>query len=106
MNRRTVIAIVCIAGVMYAIGSNLPEPFQPTATANGFTDGTWIVGKDIRPGKYRSTGTACIWERLSSLTGGSDALLDYGDSAVPVVVTIKPTDKAFESTGCGPWVKV
>lgn len=74
-------------------------------------DGLWLVGKDIAPGTYTTTGTstaACYWARLSSTNDDPANVIDdgnvgYGEHAT---VTIKATDVAFESLRCGSWTKI
>jgi hypothetical protein len=80
-------------------------PKAPAATIAG--DGTFLVGTDVKPGQYRgnTSGGDCYWARLSSTSGG-DNIIDNGLSSGPQVVTIKRTDKAFESQGCGEWTKI
>lgn len=79
------------------------------ASAAGFADGTWLVGRDIQPGTYQAqppAGSGCYWERLSGLSGTLDDIIanDFGSSG-QVVVTILATDVAFNSNGCGTWTK-
>ena len=82
-----------------------------------FADGTHVVGSDIAPGRYRTTGPAtCRWERLSGFGGtveerlavGGGGSWDDGYSGSPetaplTIVDIAPTDAAFSSQGCGTW---
>ena len=69
-------------------------------------DGIYLVGTDIKPGQYKSgPGDGCYWARLSGTSG------DFGDiitnhNGGNSVVTIRKTDKAFETSGCGEWKKV
>jgi hypothetical protein len=77
---------------------------------NTFSDGTWRVGADIKPGTYRANAKmGCYWERLRGFSG--DTLTDVISNNVsgsdgPVTVTIKPTDKGFKSQLCGTWTKI
>jgi hypothetical protein len=69
-------------------------------------DGTWLVGTDIKPGTYRSSSNAdCYWARLKNTSGDLAAILANGNGGNQVV-TVKKTDKAFESARCAPWTKV
>ena len=77
-----------------AIGK--PEPLS--------ADGMYVVGTDIAPGTYRTkTATdGCYWARLRGFSGVGDIIANnYGDGWQ--IVTIAPTDKAFEVSGCGAW---
>ena len=66
-------------------------------------DGIWLVGADVDPGTYRSTGgDDCYWARLSDTTG--EGIITNGLGANQVV-TIVASDTAFETVGCGEWVK-
>ena len=81
----------------------ISQPGQP------FGDGTYIVGIDIEPGRYRASpsGGRCSWTRLSKFGGsyGNDTGIVgrwwvRGQSAV---VDVAPTDAGFHSEGCGEW---
>ena len=83
-----------------------PPPPRPVTFPG---DGVYLVPADVKPGTYRSSGTEsgnCYWARLRSAGGGLDAIISNGNVAGQVVVTIRSTDKAFESTGCAEWRKV
>ncbi|MEO3867289.1 hypothetical protein ABGB18_00505 [Nonomuraea sp. B12E4] len=68
---------------------------------------TLVVGTDIQPGTYRTSGptagfSMCFWARLRTTTGGVIA------TAMPTgaaTVTIQATDKAFQTGGCAKWIK-
>ncbi|MEV4113677.1 hypothetical protein [Nonomuraea sp. NPDC049695] len=97
-----------------------PQPGQTGAPSAGTSSGpavnpavnpasvrTLIVGKDIQPGTYRTTGplaggAMCYWARLRSATGDIAAT---GMPKGPASVTIEATDKAFVSGGCAEWIK-
>jgi hypothetical protein len=60
-----------------------------------------VVGRDIVPGTYRSSGnSSCHWVRLSGATGspGDIALAERFPGSREI--TIEPTDVAFAVTGC------
>lgn len=72
---------------------------------------TLVVGVDIEPGTYRTTGpaagaTQCYWARTRSATGGIDDVIDAGMPTGPASVTILATDKGFQTAGCAEWTKV
>jgi hypothetical protein len=71
-------------------------------------DGTWIVGKQIKPGLYRSdAGPLCYWERLRAMTGETvDIIANGGFRKGPTYVEVKAGDFAFGSQGCREWVMV
>lgn len=80
---------------------------KPGTTIPG--DGTFIVGTDITPGTYRTTGPAginCYWERVSGLGGSFGEIIANGNAKGQTVVTIAASDKGFTSKGCQDWVKV
>ncbi|MBA2889904.1 hypothetical protein [Nonomuraea soli] len=90
-----------------------PPATQPPAQA---TDGplggmrVLLVGTDIQPGTYRTTGLApgqqqCFWARLSSTDPALDSVIDGGMATGETTVTIQPTDKAFQTSGCAEWVR-
>ena len=76
-------------------------------------DGVWRVGRDIRPGIYRTIppkdsfgSVSCFWSRLKGLSGGFDDILANDIATAPVYVEILATDFAFDSTSCGTWMRV
>ena len=84
-------------------GEPPPEPKPEEAT---FGDGTWVVGKDIKPGTYRNPdpSSGCYWERLRNFSGGGRAIIANGlDTGGPIVVQILGTDEGFNSQDCGEW---
>jgi hypothetical protein len=75
-----------------------PEPVTGPLTT--FGDGTYIVGTDILPGTYKSDGQSGYWARLKNTEGGLDSIItNKYSSGGPQTVTIKKTDKAFETSG-------
>ena len=70
-----------------------------------FGDGIFIVGKEVKPGTYRSRGGgSCYWARLSGF-GGSDIIVNGGFNRNQIV-TISSSDRGFESRSCGTWYRV
>ncbi|WP_142104538.1 hypothetical protein [Pseudonocardia cypriaca] len=88
-----------------------PAPPAPSGPLTTFGDGTWEVGVDIVPGKYKTSGPApsgfgnCYHARLKTGDGSVGDILDNNNSKGPVTVTIKESDGYFESQGCADWVK-
>lgn len=74
-------------------------------TIETFGEGTKVVGQDIKPGTYRTRTRApgCYWTRLAGFSGELGDILANGNESGPVIVTIKPSDKGFESHRCGTW---
>lgn len=71
-----------------------------------FGDGTFIVGVDIAPGRYRTTtATDCLWFRLYDFGGIYGAYEGFNATARGRlgIVDIAPTDAGFTSRGCGTW---
>jgi hypothetical protein len=73
--------------------------------------GTFIVGSDVAPGTYRSSGPEpgalfCYFARLSGFSGELEDIIANDNSEGPTVVTIEPSDAAFETSSCQPWVRV
>jgi hypothetical protein len=71
---------------------------------------TFVVGVDLRPGTYRTTGpvpgsTNCFWARMRSTATSLDDVITAGAPTGPATVTIEPTDKAFQTAGCAVWTK-
>ena len=71
------------------------EPGQP------FGDGTWLVGTEIAPGRYRaSMADSCFWYRWERRFDGFGG---YRDAGLRTIVDIAPDDVGFVSLGCGVW---
>lgn len=66
-------------------------------------NGRYVVGVDIQPGRYRSSGgDGCYWARLNS--NGDDIIDNYfGDGQTTIV--IQPTDGMVEVSSCGAFTK-
>ena len=72
-------------------------------------DGTYIVGSDVAPGTWRSTGSGsgCYAARLSGFGGTLDEIITNDLSADGgLIVAVAASDRGFETTGCGTWTKV
>lgn len=109
---RVVVEVMDTDEAFRSTGCGPWEPYVPAdQPATTIGEGTWLVGTDISPGRYRSTGPAsaggeCSWERR---LGFSDSFYDIVQSATatdPVVLQIEPSDTAFTSRGCGEWEPV
>jgi flagellar basal body-associated protein FliL len=76
--------------------------------ANTFAgDGTFVVGTDIQPGTYKAPASpGCYWARLSGLDGSDDDIIANDNTDGPVVITIAPSDKAFNDARCGSFTKI
>ena len=81
-----------------------PTPTPTPSTSGRFGDGTYIVGVDIAPGRYRANNLSsfCSWSRLSGF-GGSDLIDIDIPSGASAIVDIAPTDAGFKTGGCGSW---
>lgn len=79
-----------------------------TSSQTSFGDGTFIVGTDMQPGTYHSSGqTGCYWERELDFTGGgAGSILANDNTNTAATVTIAATDQGFKSHNCGTWTKV
>lgn len=78
----------------------------PEAAGVMADDGIYLVGTDIKPGTYRNGPEGdCYWARLRNTNGDLDSIIANNNGGNQVV-TIKRTDKAFETSNCGTWRKV
>jgi hypothetical protein len=81
-------------------------PLPTTEATSGITDGTYEVGAEIAPGKYKSTGGSdCYWARLSGDDETHDIITNHFDDG-PTTVVVKPSDKYFKTQGCNGWAQV
>ena len=71
-----------------------------------FGDGTYIVGKDIEPGRYRSEDGANYWARLKGFSGElKDIIANEAFVSGSALVEIKSTDVGFITSGAT-WTKI
>lgn len=73
----------------------------------GFADGTYTVGKDIKPGTYRTLArpvSDCYWERSNS--GGDTIANDFVTNAPRGVTVTIYRGEGFTSQDCGDWIHV
>jgi hypothetical protein len=117
-----VIFIVLVASQMHQADREAPSlpvvrpPDRSTASApvdrgasrttpGAFGDGLQIVGKDIKPGTYRTRTRKpdCYWARLAGFSGELGDIIANGNEDGPVIVTIKPRDAGFDCHDCGVW---
>jgi hypothetical protein len=85
-----------------------PAPVTTAPAASIPGDGTFLIPADVKPGIYRASAPDsgnCYWARLKSTDGSLDSILANGNASGPVTVTIKKTDKAFETSGCSDFVR-
>lgn len=94
-----------------AAQAQTPAP-APTATTFMNTDGTYVIGKDIEPGTYKSAPTLkndypfCTWKRLSGFSGLMEDTIAIANQPGQTIVTISPSDIAFYTSSCQPWEKI
>jgi hypothetical protein len=85
-------------------------PALPSGLATTMGEGRFVVGTDIAPGTYRTTGKSghldCYWERLKDTNGGTDSIIANNLGRDPATVTIDKTDGAFQTRWCNTWTKV
>lgn len=101
------------AATVHPRGRTVPappaSPAFPAALTTTFGEGRFVVGTDIAPGTYRTTGPSghldCYWERLKD-TGGTDSIIANNLGRGPATVTIDNSDGAFQTRWCNTWTKV
>lgn len=80
---------------------------EEQVAANTFPgSGVFLVNSQIVPGIYSSTGTSCYWARLSGAGGTLGEIIANDNVDGQALVTIDPSDFAFETSRCGEWTKV
>ena len=59
-------------------------------------NGTYQVGIDWQPGRYRfATSGSCYWERLSGFSGEADDVIANGDNTLLFIVDVADDDVGF-----------
>ncbi|MDT7769663.1 MAG: hypothetical protein QOI30_2673, partial [Mycobacterium sp.] len=87
-------AVTAAIGCAGPAGNAVAAPSPPVPFMED--DGTYIVGKDIRPGLYMTLGARadgmCSWSRLSSISSGdASSIIDRGGSSDAQYALISPT---------------
>ena len=75
--------------------------------ANQITEGMWVVGVDVAPGRYRAVNVPadCHWAILKSDTNGREIIEnDLPGGGNPQVRIAEGQD--FSTIRCGTWTKV
>jgi hypothetical protein len=102
-------AIVTIASTDKGFKSNrcgtwTQDISQITKSKTSFEDGAYIVGTDIQPGTYKSSGhSSCYYSRLAGFGGDLGDIIANENTETAAIVTIASTDKGFKSNRCGTW---
>jgi hypothetical protein len=72
----------------------------------GIGQGTFLVGEDIRPGRYTAMADVdglCYWARLEDDSGDFESIIANKTTTGSASVTIAASDGAFETSGCTRW---
>jgi hypothetical protein len=82
---------------------------EATVAANTIPgNGTFLVGKDVKPGTYRTTGPktggSCYWQRSGDASGTN--IIANDNLSGPGVVDIRSGDVSFKSERCADWTLV
>ena len=81
-------------------GSAVPCPPH----VESFGDGAHVVGTDIAPGRYVTTGTAnCSWQRTNGFYGTLSEELASDLGSGQRIVDVNPGDVRFIATRCRTW---
>lgn len=86
-------------------------PAQPTGPATTFSDGTYEVGPDIEPGRYKTPGSggtsiwdSCYWERAKDDSGELGSIIANDNITGPGSITVKEGEFVKATGGCV-WTK-
>lgn len=84
-----------------AVTTETSAPAVTKPPTRMFFNGTWLVGSDIEPGRYRLyADNSCYWARLAGFSGDLDDILanenNWNDGQF--VVEIQPGDTGFQIT--------
>lgn len=83
-----------------------PSP-SPKPVSPGFDDGTYVVGEDIKAGRYTTAedaGEGCYWEISKSGTNGGSIVENEFSAGGKQVVTLA-VGQDFHVEDCGKWVR-
>ncbi|WP_064957006.1 hypothetical protein [Mycolicibacterium peregrinum] len=67
-------------------------------------DGLYLVGTEIQPGTYRTSGASgCYYAALRGLSGSNSDIRTNQNTDGPSVVEILPSDVGFQVSRCAEW---
>lgn len=86
-------------------------PAKPAGPLTQFGDGTYEVGVDVTPGRYKTPGSggegiweSCYWERAENDTGDFGSIISNENLQGPGTVTLKKGE-FFKTNGGCKWTK-
>lgn len=110
-------AVVACLSVVAPAPPAVADPLDPIPG-----NGVFVVGPDIVPGLYRTSGSAstigvwinnvptqdsmCAWFTYSTPDANKEHVLQTNISVGPMFANINTSVKAFESQNCQPWTRV
>lgn len=84
----------------------------PAADSSAFTVGTYEVGTELMPGKYKTVGPPsadypylCYYARLSGTDGSDDHIIANDTVQGPMTLTVKASDVAVQFSGDCTWIR-
>ena len=90
------------ASTLLTVGCGEWRPLSGSITqVDPIPDGIWVVGDEISPGVYASSGGKnCFWGRLQEF---DDYFTEEGRGTGRQIVEIEDGDRAFGTQGCDGW---
>ncbi|MDT5137097.1 MAG: hypothetical protein QOD58_1359 [Mycobacterium sp.] len=113
--RATAGFVACVSAIALAAPA-VADPMDPIPGT-----GVFLVGPDIAPGTYRTQGpsgplilvfgkvselSTCMWLLHSTPEASDGDIVNSGSGLSPMLATIPPNVKAFETKNCQPWSRV
>ncbi|MFG2293692.1 hypothetical protein [Streptomyces sp. NPDC048603] len=88
-----------------------PEKKEESKKAGAFKgNGTFEVGKDLKPGTYRTSGNSstsgCYWELAKDSSGETDSIIANDNVTGSSYLTVKASAKILKSNDCKDWEAV
>lgn len=88
-------------------GGTVTVTAPPLAPAAAITEGAWLVGEDIEPGRYRTIGEVggdCYWSITRAGSNGAEILENDIVTGGRPTVTLS-AGQEFTTHSCGEWAK-
>ena len=79
---------------------------KPKPAQSKITDGTYLVGSEIKPGVYKSSGGQTMMCYADTETRGGDILEQEVADKGSVIIRVTSKAYTFTSQDCGSWKKV
>jgi len=73
---------------------------------NQFSDGQYLIGREVPPGTYHTGGGDCYYAILRDLGGTVDSIVTNDNITGPTTIELSASEKAVEVSGGCVWARI